>query len=85
MVLVDWPLLSLARVAPFALLQTVFAIGTGILFLHEKVSVRLVAGASICIGGVLLTQVGANGDKATAPRSSLFNQVSMSEITGGLI
>jgi O-acetylserine/cysteine efflux transporter len=62
---------SLARVAPFALLQTVFAIGSGILFLHEKVSVQLLAGACICIGGVVLTQAGANGDKATAPRSSL--------------
>ena len=62
---------SLARVAPFALLQTVFAIGARILFLHEKVSVSLLAGASICIDGVVLTQAGANGDKATAARSSL--------------
>ncbi|MBV8138133.1 MAG: DMT family transporter [Deltaproteobacteria bacterium] len=60
---------SLARVAPFALLQTVFAIGTGIIFLHERVSVPLLAGASVCIGGVALTQVGANADKATAART----------------
>jgi O-acetylserine/cysteine efflux transporter len=57
---------SLARVAPFALLSTVFAIGAGILFLHEKVSGPLLAGASICIAGVVLTQAGANGDKTTA-------------------
>ena len=57
---------SLARVAPFALLQTVFAIGTGVIFLHEKVSVPLLAGALICIAGVVLTQAGANGDKRTA-------------------
>jgi O-acetylserine/cysteine efflux transporter len=62
---------SLARVAPFALLQTVFAIGTGIVFLHEKVGVQLLAGAGICIGGVVLTQAGADGDKAAAPRNSL--------------
>ena len=63
---------SLARLAPFALLQTVFAIGTGIIFLHERVSVPLLFGASICIGGVALTQVGANADKATAARNNLF-------------
>ena len=61
---------ALARVAPFALLQTVFAIGAGIIFLHEKVSVPLLAGALICIGGVVLTQAGAN-DKRTVLRSNL--------------
>ncbi|MBV9878584.1 MAG: EamA family transporter [Verrucomicrobia bacterium] len=62
---------SLARVAPFALLSTVFAIGAGILVLHEKVSSPLLAGALICIAGVVLTQAGANSDKTTVPRSSL--------------
>ena len=61
-----------ARVAPFALLQTVFAIGTGILFLYEKASVPLVVGASICIAGVVLTQAGANASQATALRKGLF-------------
>lgn len=68
---------SLARIAPFALLQTVFAICTGIIFLHEKVSVPLLAGASICIGGVVLTQAGATTDKAPAARNSLFKDRSV--------
>nr|WP_281415000.1 DMT family transporter [Azospirillum picis] len=50
---------TLARVAPFALLQTVFAILAGIVFLGEGVTLPLVLGASICIAGVVLTQAGA--------------------------
>ena len=48
---------SLARIAPFALLQTVVAIAASVLFLHEPVTALLVAGALICMGGVVMTQV----------------------------
>lgn len=48
---------SLARVAPFALLQTVFAIAAGVLFLGEPVTAPLVAGALVCMVGVALTQI----------------------------
>ncbi|HEY0328980.1 MAG TPA: EamA family transporter [Rhodopseudomonas sp.] len=47
---------SMARVAPFALLQTVFAIAAGVVFLHEPLTIPLVAGAVICIAGVALSQ-----------------------------
>lgn len=48
---------SLARIAPFALLQTVVAIAASVLFLHEPVTALLVAGALICMVGVVMTQV----------------------------
>ena len=48
---------SLARVAPFALLQTVVAIAASILFIGEQATVPLVAGALVCMAGVALTQV----------------------------
>lgn len=47
---------SMARVAPFALLQTVFAIAAGGVFLHEPLPFTLVAGAVICIVGVAISQ-----------------------------
>jgi O-acetylserine/cysteine efflux transporter len=47
---------SMTRVAPFALLQTVFAIAAGVFFLHEPLTVPLVAGAVICIAGVVISQ-----------------------------
>jgi O-acetylserine/cysteine efflux transporter len=47
---------SLARVAPFALLQTAFAIPAGVLFLHEPLTTLLIAGAAICIAGVVTSQ-----------------------------
>ena len=49
--------LPLARVAPFALLQTVFAIAASVVFLGEPLSVTLVSGAVVCMAGVALTQV----------------------------
>jgi O-acetylserine/cysteine efflux transporter len=64
--------LSLARVAPFALLQTVFAIGAGVVFLHETVSVPLLAGAATCIAGVLVTQLGSAAGKAAVERPDLI-------------
>ena len=48
---------SLARVAPFALLQTVFAIAAGALLLGEPVTAPLVLGALVCMAGVALTQL----------------------------
>jgi O-acetylserine/cysteine efflux transporter len=58
--------LPLARVAPFALLQTVFAIGAGVVFLHEAVSIPLLAGAATCVAGVLVTQLGGAASKTPA-------------------
>lgn len=47
---------SMTRVAPFALLQTVFAVVTGVALLHEPLTPMLVAGAVICTVGVATTQ-----------------------------
>jgi uncharacterized membrane protein len=47
---------SITRVAPFALLQIVFAVFAGVVFLHEALTPTLVAGAVICIVGVAITQ-----------------------------
>jgi O-acetylserine/cysteine efflux transporter len=46
----------MSRLAPFALLQTVFAIAAGALVLHEALSPTLVAGAAICMAGVAVSQ-----------------------------
>lgn len=51
--------LSLARIAPLALLQTVFAIAAGVVVLHEPITLPLVAGALVCVAGVALTQLRA--------------------------
>ena len=48
---------SMERVAPFALLQIVFAVIAGIVFLHEPLTSKLVAGAAICIAGVAISQI----------------------------
>ena len=48
---------SITRVAPFALLQTVYAIAAGVVFLHEPLPLTLVAGAFVCIVGVAISQV----------------------------
>ena len=47
---------SMTRVAPFALLQIVFAVISGVVFLHEPLTPTLIAGAAICIAGVATTQ-----------------------------
>jgi O-acetylserine/cysteine efflux transporter len=47
---------SMTRLAPFALLQTIFAVVAGVAFLHEPLTPALVAGAVICIVGVATTQ-----------------------------
>ena len=52
---------SMTRIAPFALLQTVFAVISGVIVLREPLTVTLVAGAMICIAGVALTQSGPFG------------------------
>jgi O-acetylserine/cysteine efflux transporter len=46
---------SITRVAPFALLQIVFAVAAGVAFLHEPLTPTLAAGAAICIVGVAIT------------------------------
>ncbi len=64
---------SMTRVAPFALLQTVFAIAAGILFLHEPLTPALVAGAVLCIAGITITQSRSlpRLDTATAPSAAV--------------
>ncbi|HEV2270842.1 MAG TPA: EamA family transporter [Steroidobacteraceae bacterium] len=47
---------SVTRVAPFALLQIVFAVVASVVFLHERLTPTLLAGAVICIAGVAITQ-----------------------------
>ena len=47
---------SMARVAPYALLQSFFAIGAGVAFRHEPITPMLILGAAICISGVALSQ-----------------------------
>jgi O-acetylserine/cysteine efflux transporter len=54
---------SMSRLAPFALLQPVFAIAAGVLLLREPLSVPLVVGALVCIAGVALSQI------RTSPRN----------------
>ena len=53
-----WPIArcSMTRVAPFALLQTAFAVVAGVLFLHEPLTPTLIAGAAVRIVGVAITQ-----------------------------
>ncbi len=62
---------SIARVAPFSLLQIVFAIAAGFVFLHEPLTQTLLAGAVICIAGVAITQSRsfARHSLPTAPRA----------------
>ena len=48
---------SMSRVAPYALLQTVFAVAAGLVFLHEPLTWPLVIGMLMCIGGVAITQI----------------------------
>jgi O-acetylserine/cysteine efflux transporter len=64
---------SMTRVAPFALLQILIAVGAGIVFLHEPLTPSLVAGAVICIVGVAITQSRsfARHSLPTAPRASV--------------
>jgi len=47
---------SIARVAPYALLQSPCAIAAGMIFRHEPLTPALVAGAVLCIAGVAITQ-----------------------------
>ncbi len=49
---------SMNRVAPFALLQTVFAVAAGVIFLGESLTPTLVVGAIVCIAGVAISQSG---------------------------
>lgn len=47
---------SIARVAPYALLQSFFAIAAGAVFQNEPLTLAVIAGGSICVGGVALSQ-----------------------------
>lgn len=47
---------SMARVAPYALLQSFFAISAGVAFRHEPITPILILGAAICVSGVALSQ-----------------------------
>jgi O-acetylserine/cysteine efflux transporter len=47
---------SVSRVAPFALLQTAFAVVAAAIVLREPLTAALVSGATICIAGVTVTQ-----------------------------
>lgn len=46
---------EVARVAPIDKLSFVIAMVLGIVFLHEKVDAKLIGGAAMIVGGVLLT------------------------------
>jgi O-acetylserine/cysteine efflux transporter len=50
---------SMTLLAPFALLQAIFAVAAGVIFLHEPLTATLVAGALVCIAGVAVTQSGS--------------------------
>ncbi|MGJ5202855.1 DMT family transporter [Bradyrhizobium sp. HKCCYLR20261] len=62
---------SIARVAPYTLLQSPFAIAAGVLFKHEALTPAVVAGALICIAGVAITQRQGSGQPSGNPRGSL--------------
>ncbi|MNR22833.1 putative DMT superfamily transporter inner membrane protein [compost metagenome] len=47
---------SMAQVAPYALLQSFFAIGAGVAFRHEPITPMLILGAVVCVSGVALSQ-----------------------------
>lgn len=47
---------SIARVAPYALLQSFFAIAAGTLFQNEPLTAGVIGGAVICVTGVALSQ-----------------------------
>ena len=51
---------SMTRVAPYALLQAVFALAAGLLVLHEALTPLIAAGAVLCIAGVAVTQSGSH-------------------------
>lgn len=47
---------SMSQVAPYGLLQGLFAVAAGVAFLHERVTGSLVVGMLVCVGGVAITQ-----------------------------
>lgn len=49
---------SMARVAPFALLQIIFAVAAGVIFLDEPLTPTLAVGGIVCIAGVAISQRG---------------------------
>jgi O-acetylserine/cysteine efflux transporter len=62
---------SASRVAPFALLQPAFAVVAGVILLREPLTAALVAGATICSAGVIVTQrrsISLQGERQEFPR-----------------
>ena len=57
---------TMSRVAPYALLQTVFAVAAGVVLLGEPFTARLLMGMVICIAGVVLTQRASTSPAAPA-------------------
>ncbi len=61
---------SMTRVAPYALLQTVFAVGAGVVLLGERVTWSLIIGMLVCVGGVAITQGRSGHQPRLAPAPS---------------
>jgi O-acetylserine/cysteine efflux transporter len=60
-----------SRLAPFALLQTAFAVAAAVILLREHLTPALVAGAAICVAGVLVTQrrsIASQGEPSVVSR-----------------
>ncbi len=63
--------LTAARVAAFAYIQPVIAMGLGIVMLHERMSVRLFIGGALILGGLYLTERERGEDQSlTQPGSA---------------
>ncbi len=60
--------LTAARVAAFAYIQPVIAMGLGILMLHETLSIRLFIGGALILGGLYLTER-ERGEDQTLPQA----------------
>jgi O-acetylserine/cysteine efflux transporter len=62
---------SMTRLAPFGLLQIVFAVAAEVVFLNERLTPSLVIGAALCIIGVAISQSrsAARPDAPTASRT----------------
>lgn len=51
---------SMTHIAPYGLLQIVFAVVASVIFLHEPLTPSLITGAVVCIFGVAITQLPAS-------------------------
>jgi drug/metabolite transporter (DMT)-like permease len=64
---------SMTRLAPFGLLQIVFAVAAGVIFLNERLTPMLVTGAAICIIGVAISQI--RSAVVASPQAGLTEQL----------